>query len=264
MRTRRWIFIACYGASGAAALIYQVAWVRLFTLTLGHTAAASSTVLAAFMGGLSLGAWAAGRLRSERSRNLRIYAALEFLIAAIAVGLPTVFSTFEPLIASAYAEGTSPLSFAIIRVAVSLLLLGIPAAAMAQRTRSRSRGSPTPGCAFAGSAPAAAIDGGVLYGVNTAARRPARLQRVRANPITRHSRTTWIGFVLNMAAGCGAFCSIVPSRPLRLRRDATASPATVAGSTNDRRAAADTRIDRARHLGVCPLAYEVACTGFLR
>ena len=72
MVMRRRLFIACYGASGAAALVYQVAWVRLFTLTLGHTVAASSTVLAAFMGGLSLGAWAAGRLRSEQSRNLRI------------------------------------------------------------------------------------------------------------------------------------------------------------------------------------------------
>src|SRR5262249_51759682 len=45
-------FIACYTASGAAALVYEVTWTRLFALHLGHTVGAASTVLAAFMGGL--------------------------------------------------------------------------------------------------------------------------------------------------------------------------------------------------------------------
>ena len=47
--------------SGAAALVYEVAWTRLLTLQLGHTVAAASTVLAAFMGGLAIGAWIAGQ-----------------------------------------------------------------------------------------------------------------------------------------------------------------------------------------------------------
>ena len=54
MRRGPWLFVGCYAASGTAALIYEVAWTRLFTLELGHTVAASSTVLAAFMGGLAL------------------------------------------------------------------------------------------------------------------------------------------------------------------------------------------------------------------
>ena len=60
MQARR-LFILVYTASGAAALIYQVVWTRLLTLQLGHTVAAASTVLAAFMGGLAIGAWIAGR-----------------------------------------------------------------------------------------------------------------------------------------------------------------------------------------------------------
>lgn len=55
---RRLLFV-CFSASGAAALVYQVVWVRLFTLALGHTVAAASTVLAAFMGGRALAAGAA-------------------------------------------------------------------------------------------------------------------------------------------------------------------------------------------------------------
>ena len=57
----RRLFVLLYAASGAAALVYEVTWTRLLTLQLGHTVAAASTVLAAFMGGLALGAWIAGR-----------------------------------------------------------------------------------------------------------------------------------------------------------------------------------------------------------
>src|SRR5436309_3333682 len=53
----RRIFALLYAASGAAALVYEVAWTRLLTLQLGHTVAAASTVLAAFMGGLAAGFW---------------------------------------------------------------------------------------------------------------------------------------------------------------------------------------------------------------
>ena len=55
------LFVLLYAASGAAALVYEVTWTRLLTLQLGHTVAAASTVLAAFMGGLAVGAWLAGR-----------------------------------------------------------------------------------------------------------------------------------------------------------------------------------------------------------
>jgi hypothetical protein len=47
MARGRRIFVACYTASGGAALLYQVVWTRLFSLQLGHMTAASSTVLEA-------------------------------------------------------------------------------------------------------------------------------------------------------------------------------------------------------------------------
>src|SRR2546422_7135108 len=61
MASRRRLFVLLYACSGAAALVYEVVWTRLLTLQLGHTVAAASTVLAAFMGGLAIGAWIAGR-----------------------------------------------------------------------------------------------------------------------------------------------------------------------------------------------------------
>jgi spermidine synthase len=133
------LLLSLYAASGAAALIYEVGWTRLLTLQLGHTVAATSSVLAAFMGGLALGAWIAGKsLRrddtgrtSARARSaLWTYAALEIVVAIAALLLPLALRAAVPVLAWAYADGSAPLRFSSIRVAISLVLLGVPATAM--------------------------------------------------------------------------------------------------------------------------------------
>src|SRR5439155_1647281 len=115
MRVRiRIFFLALYASSGAAALIYEVAWTRLLTLQMGHTVAAASTVLAAFMGGLAAGAWIAGRFAAsggapasgsrERAPLLRTYAALEIAVALTALALPLALSALVPVLRWAYAD----------------------------------------------------------------------------------------------------------------------------------------------------------------
>jgi spermidine synthase len=68
--------------SGGAALVYEVLWLRLITLFSGHTTVATSAVLAAFMGGLALGAFLGGRAadRLPPARLLRLYGMLELSI----------------------------------------------------------------------------------------------------------------------------------------------------------------------------------------
>jgi spermidine synthase len=58
---------ALFFASGATALVYQVVWVRSLSLILGASHLAVSIVLAAFMGGLALGALAIGRQAAGRA-----------------------------------------------------------------------------------------------------------------------------------------------------------------------------------------------------
>src|SRR5256885_5582661 len=149
MASSRRVFLGLYAASGAAALVYEVTWTRLLTLQLGHTVAAASTVLAAFMGGLAVGAWIAGtwnRLKAvpyERSAStpgvgdglqavpiLRAYAILELIVGASAIALPFALAASTPALAWAYADGAAPARFAVVRVVIALALLGIPAAAM--------------------------------------------------------------------------------------------------------------------------------------
>src|SRR5262245_57146295 len=56
------LFIVLFCLSGASALIYEVAWVRLLSLAFGVSVYAVSIVVSTFMGGLALGSWLFGRL----------------------------------------------------------------------------------------------------------------------------------------------------------------------------------------------------------
>jgi spermidine synthase len=191
MRARR-VFLLLYAASGAAALVYEVTWTRLLTLQLGHTVAAVSTVLAAFMGGLALGAWLAGR---RGVFSLRAYAILEIAVAVAAVLLPPALAASRPLLAWAYADGTAPAQFAIVRVVLSLILVGAPAAAMGATF-------PIAAAWFADAAHGA----GLLYAANTAG---AATGAIAAGffliPAVGLRGTTWFGVALNVIAAAGAW-----------------------------------------------------------
>jgi spermidine synthase len=74
--------------SGVSAIVYQVLWLRVLSLTFGVTVYAASTVLAAFMAGLALGSFAAGRVADRARHPLRVFGAVEILIGACALLTP--------------------------------------------------------------------------------------------------------------------------------------------------------------------------------
>ena len=78
----------CFFLSGAAGLIYEIVWTRMLGLVFGHTVFAVTTVLAAFMAGLALGAWLFGRVIDGRDRPLRVYALLEIAVGLSALAVP--------------------------------------------------------------------------------------------------------------------------------------------------------------------------------
>ncbi len=67
-------------ASGFAGLGYQIVWTQQFGLVLGHESAAVLAVVAAFFGGLSLGALLLGKRVEASAKPLRWYAGCEALI----------------------------------------------------------------------------------------------------------------------------------------------------------------------------------------
>src|SRR5689334_1619028 len=76
------LLCACFLMSGVAALVYQTAWTRQFAIVFGTSELAVATVLAAYMGGLALGAWLAERFLPRVTRPVMTYALLELGIAA--------------------------------------------------------------------------------------------------------------------------------------------------------------------------------------
>ena len=127
-----WLFLIAYACSGLAGLIYEVSWTRLATLYMGHTTAAASTVVAAFMGGLAggsaVGGAIAARLRPKRA--LLVYAGLEAAVILIALVVPWELRALTSLLKSSYADGNPGVVFATVRLIASLLLFAIPSFAI--------------------------------------------------------------------------------------------------------------------------------------
>jgi spermidine synthase len=114
--------------SGATALVYEVVWTRVLGLELGHTIAAASTVLAAFMGGLAAGAFYGGGIATRLSPRtaLRAYAAIELGIGAFALLVPLLLRLAHPLLSATYADGGG-LGFEAMRLACAAATVGAPA-----------------------------------------------------------------------------------------------------------------------------------------
>ena len=83
---------ACFLLSGFAALLYQTAWMRLFSTYFGTSEYAVATVLASYMAGLALGAWVAARYLHNVTRPVLLYGVLEALIAISALCVPLLMA----------------------------------------------------------------------------------------------------------------------------------------------------------------------------
>lgn len=147
--------------SGCAALVYEVLWSRDLAYVFGGSAAAIAPVVAAFLTGLALGAWLAGRRIVARPELLRLYARLELAIALLAPLVPWLVGLLDralldplwPAIEAAHLEIGA-------RFAVAFVVM-VPAAACMGATL------PVLCAAFAGASERTGALIGRLYGWNT-------------------------------------------------------------------------------------------------
>ncbi|QTD35954.1 fused MFS/spermidine synthase [Pseudomonas fluorescens] len=72
--------------SGAAALVYQVLWIKQLSLVVGVEVYAITTGISAFFAGLALGGWWFGRWADRLKQPVLLYAGLEVLVAVLGVG----------------------------------------------------------------------------------------------------------------------------------------------------------------------------------
>jgi spermidine synthase len=116
--------------SGFAALVYQVAWARMLSLTFGSSTLAVSAVVAGFMGGMGIGAWFYHRVGDRIGYAIRAYALLEVGIGVTTALLTLLFFPLPHAFAAVAAHIPAGLAMDIFRVATVFLLLLLPAALM--------------------------------------------------------------------------------------------------------------------------------------
>ncbi len=103
---------------------------RALGLVFGHTVFAITTVLAAFMLGLSLGSAVLGRLAPLARSPLCLYAALEAGIGLSALAVPSLIDAVAPITLRLVAAGTSPLMVSLAQFALVMSILLLPTALM--------------------------------------------------------------------------------------------------------------------------------------
>ncbi|MHB8874974.1 MAG: spermine/spermidine synthase domain-containing protein [Myxococcaceae bacterium] len=87
---RRRLILAFLFLSGATGLVYELVWSKYLSNLLGNSGQAHAVVLATFMGGLALGAYAFGRTADRVKSPLRLYGLLELAVGLYALAFRPV------------------------------------------------------------------------------------------------------------------------------------------------------------------------------
>jgi spermidine synthase len=119
--------LLCFFLSGAAGLVYQVAWGKALGLVFGHTVYAVATVLAVFMGGLALGSIYLSRWTERHPNPIALYGWIELIIAAAGALSLAGLAGVRWMYVAAYphVEGWGP-ALVSLRFAGSAVVLLVP------------------------------------------------------------------------------------------------------------------------------------------
>src|SRR5512146_3454638 len=95
-RLPAWLLV-CFLCSGAAGLLYEVVWSKQLAYLLGSSLHAAAAVVAAFLGGLALGARLLGVPLSRRGNGARTYALLELGAGLLGLAILPLLRASDPL-----------------------------------------------------------------------------------------------------------------------------------------------------------------------
>ena len=215
--------IACFFLSGLAALLYQTAWLRQFSLVFGTSELAVATVLAAYMGGLALGSAIAGRYAGRVTRPVLVYGILEAGIALSALAVPLLLLAARGLYAAILGDQPAPPDAAtigqpIFYLLVAFVVLAIPTGFMGAtlplliRYAVRTDAEVGPRVAL-------------LYAINTAGAVCGTVIAAFALlPALGLNRTVWVGVAVNVLV------FFIAAALARNRRDSAPGDETIAAA----------------------------------
>jgi len=111
--------------SGAAALVFQVLWIKQLSLVVGVEVSAIAGAVSAFFLGLALGGWVLGRRADRLRRPLRFYAALEAAVAVSCVAVTWALArSAAPFVAVETQSGVAAWLLIGLLLAIPSFLMG--------------------------------------------------------------------------------------------------------------------------------------------
>src|SRR5437588_618427 len=117
--------------SGATGLVYELLWVRILYQAFGSTIQSITTVVAAYMGGLGLGAWLLGRKADRHERPAALYGWLEIAIGVFGLASPFVLSLAHRVyIGTAGTLALGGVASVTLRFGLAALVLLVPTTLM--------------------------------------------------------------------------------------------------------------------------------------
>ncbi len=125
------LILIIFGLSGFAALVYEITWIRPLSLVFGTSIYAVSTIIAAFILGLAIGSWLAGRYSDRMKNPLRFFAFLQAGIGIYGLILLPIFALLPEWYLTLF-DLTYPNQyfFQFIQVVMAMALISIPATMM--------------------------------------------------------------------------------------------------------------------------------------
>lgn len=186
--------------SGALGLVYEVVWARQLTLLMGVSIYSVSAVVAAFMGGLGLGAEFFGRKLDKGLAPIRLYSLMEIGIGAYVLLFPAVLAVLQKVYVALH-PGSEGISFFVLflRFTLAVAALIIPTTLMGGTLPALSRFVSNAGDEIGNKA-------GWLYSINTLG---AMFGCIAAGfflvELAGFSKTLVFGGTLNLVIGVAAW-----------------------------------------------------------
>ena len=139
------VLVPLFFLSGATSLVYETVWGRALHLVFGTGQVAIATVLAAFMGGLSLGGLLMARFADLVRRPVLVYGLLEGAIGLYALIFPWLLHLSEPIYLGFWraAEPSPDLVPSPIRACLSISLPELSVSLVSASCLPSAEGSPS-------------------------------------------------------------------------------------------------------------------------
>ncbi len=114
------------GLSGAASLIYEVAWTRVLSLIIGSSTYAFTAMLFAFLAGIAFGSAAFSRLWGDRRIAPAAFGLIELGIGLSAILILPTFAKMPDLLLKVFTVSLAPDFVLIVQVLLSIAAMIVP------------------------------------------------------------------------------------------------------------------------------------------